>query len=812
MLASSPPRKQAKMDGSVKSAQSPTKSPPGAPVLSPRASLMMASAPPPPPANGRPRLGLKTGTQHSTVKKLTLKPKARTTTAPDPTAYLNQATTTLTRAARAILTSTPAPESLQALYTLCEHCVSAGPSYSATLYDKLRLEIERAAGSVRRQLLTDQARSAAATSDEWLQLFDSLTKQYTQQVLLVRSVFLYLDRTYVLANKDLLPIWDLGLDLFRQSVLKDESVAKTITNQLLPSIKRDRDGDQISRPLIKSVVDLVRTIATEDLYQDIFWQPLVQVTRSYYQDVGNRLTEDFVLKPSQWLKQVDRHLQEEAERAEAMYGSAHKAEVIATVLDKLVVDHVTDVIDKSLPTMINDKDLTDIASLYKLLVRVNMVDVLRTAFTEYIKTTGLQIVLDKEADDKMVDRLVDLRRQSVTIVKDCCDNELSFASAISTAYQTFINKRENKPAEQMAKFIDQKMRSGNKSLDDDELEHLFGDVLFLFRFTQGKDMFEAFYKRDLARRLLLNKSASFDAERSMLLKLKDECGAGFTSKLEIMFKDIELSDDIMRAYNAALSSSSNPSSYNFDLHVNVLSQGNWPTYPPTTVSLPPTMTTALDRFKSFYTSKYSGRTLSWVHSLDTCTLRAQFPKSGKKELSVSLFQAVILLLFNNVSSSSSEGGGKLSFEEIVEATRIDSKECKRLLQSLACGKVRVLQKHPKGRDVNEGDCFTFNEEFKDDRIRLRINQIQQTATVEENKATEERVFTDRSSHLQLAIVRIMKARKTLKYNELVMEIVQQIGSRFKVEPAEIKKNISSLIDREYMRRAEGELNVFEYVA
>lgn len=38
-------------------------------------------------------------------------------------------------------------------------------------------------------------------------------------------------------------------------------------------------------------------------------------------------------------------------------------------------------------------------------------------------------------------------------------------------------------------------------------------------------MFEAFYKRDLARRLLLNKSASFDAERSMLTKLKDGEGA-----------------------------------------------------------------------------------------------------------------------------------------------------------------------------------------------------------------------------------------------------------------------------------------------
>ena len=39
-------------------------------------------------------------------------------------------------------------------------------------------------------------------------------------------------------------------------------------------------------------------------------------------------------------------------------------------------------------------------------------------------------------------------------------------------------------------------------------------------------MFEAFYKKDLAKRLLLGKSASFDSEKSMLLKLKQGEGVG----------------------------------------------------------------------------------------------------------------------------------------------------------------------------------------------------------------------------------------------------------------------------------------------
>lgn len=72
--------------------------------------------------------------------------------------------------------------------------------------------------------------------------------------------------------------------------------------------------------------------------------------------------------------------------------------------------------------------------------------------------------------------------------------------------------------------------------------------MVLFRFIHGKDVFEAFYKKDLAKRLLVGKSASVDAEKSMLSKLKQECGGGFTCKLEGMFKDMELSKDINITY------------------------------------------------------------------------------------------------------------------------------------------------------------------------------------------------------------------------------------------------------------------------
>ncbi len=56
--------------------------------------------------------------------------------------------------------------------------------------------------------------------------------------------------------------------------------------------------------------------------------------------------------------------------------------------------------------------------------------------------------------------------------------------------------------------------------EDTEITKQLDQVLSLFRFVHGKAVFEAFYKRDLARRLLLQRSASADAEKSMLTRLK----------------------------------------------------------------------------------------------------------------------------------------------------------------------------------------------------------------------------------------------------------------------------------------------------
>lgn len=238
-----------------------------------------------------------------------------------------------------------------------------------------------------------------------------------------------------------------------------------------------------------------------------------------------------------------------------------------------------------------------------------------------------------------------------------------------------------------------------------------------------------------------------------------------------------------------------------DLSVQILTSGFWPTYPALECSIPESLSAAQQIFKEHYLQKHSGRKLGWVNALGTCIIKAHF-NGGSKELSVSLFQATVLLLFNDADS--------LSLAEIATATGLEDRELRRTLQSLACGRERVLLKDPKGKDIGNDDVFMFNVTYTSRLYRVRINAIQLKETAEENRKTNEGVLQDRQYQIDAAIVRIMKTRKTLSHKLLVNELVAQL--RFPVEAADLKKRIESLIDREYLERDSQDAQVYNYLA
>lgn len=109
---------------------------------------------------------------------------------------------------------------------------------------------------------------------------------------------------------------------------------------------------------------------------------------------------------------------------------------------------------------------------------------------------------------------------------------------------------------------------------------------------------------------------------------------------------------------------------------------------------------------------------------------------------------------------------------------------------------RVLLKKPSGKDVIPTDQFAWNKSFTSDRVKFKINQIQQDMSEEESTKTNEQVAIDRVSVLEATIVRIMKGRKKMTMQLLVDAVVVDVSKRFPPDVKEIKRRMESLIERE----------------
>lgn len=705
-----------------------------------------------------------------------------------PENYTQETWQKLKEAVEAIQNSTSIKYNLEELYqaveNLCSHKISA------KLYKQLRAVCE---DHIKAQI--DQFREDALDSVLFLKKIDKCWQDHCRQMIMIRSIFLFLDRTYVLQNSMLPSIWDMGLELFRFYIISDLKVQSKTIDGILLLIERERNGEAIDRSLLRSLLSMLSDL---QIYQDSFEQRFLEETNRLYAAEGQRLMQE--REVPEYLHHVNKRLEEEADRVITYLDQSTQKPLIATVEKQLLGEHLTATLQKGLTHLLDENRIQDLSLLYQLFSRVRGgVQVLLQHWIEYIKAFGSTIVINPEKDKTMVQELLDFKDKVDHIIDVCFMKNEKFVNAMKEAFETFINKRPNKPAELIAKHVDSKLRAGNKEATDEELEKMLDKIMIIFRFIYGKDVFEAFYKKDLAKRLLVGKSASVDAEKSMLSKLKHECGAAFTSKLEGMFKDMELSKDIMVQFKQYMQCQNIPG--NIELTVNILTMGYWPTYVPMEVHLPPEMVRLQEIFKTFYLGKHSGRKLQWQSTLGHCVLKAEF-KEGKKELQVSLFQTLVLLMFNE--------GEEFTLEEIKLATGIEDSELRRTLQSLACGKARVLTKIPKSKDVEDGDKFSCNDDFKHKLFRIKINQIQMKETVEEQASTTERVFQDRQYQIDAAIVRIMKMRKTLSHNLLMSEVYNQL--KFPVKPADLKKRIESLIDRDYMERDKENPNQYNYVA
>ncbi|XP_043724149.1 cullin-3A [Telopea speciosissima] len=622
---------------------------------------------------------------------------------------------------------------------------------------------------------------------------------------MIRDILMYMDRTFIPVTHKT-PVHELGLNLWRDNIIHFSKIQTRLLNTLLELVHRERTGEVINRGLMRNIIKMLMDLGSS-VYQEDFEKPFLEVSANFYSVESQQFIE--CCDCGDYLKKAERRLNEEMERVSHYLDAKSEAKITNVVEREMIANHMQRLVhmeNSGLVSMLVDDKYEDLGRMYNLFRRVtDGLSTIRDVMTGHIRETGKQLVTDPERLRDPVDfvqRLLDEKDKHDKIISLAFNNDKTFQNALNSSFEYFINLNARSP-EFISLFVDDKLRKGLKGVSEEDVEIVLDKVMMLFRYLQEKDVFEKYYKQHLAKRLLSGKTVSDDAERSLIVKLKTECGYQFTSKLEGMFTDMKTSQDTMQGFNASQAADTGDSP---TLAVQVLTTGSWPTQPSSTCNLPAEILGVCEKFRAYYLGTHTGRRLSWQTNMGTADLKATFGKGQKHELNVSTYQMCILMLFNNADC--------LSYKEIEQATEIPASDLKRCLQSLACVKGKnVLRKEPMSKDIAEDDAFFFNDKFTSKFYKVKIGTVvAQKESEPEKQETRQRVEEDRKPQIEAAIVRIMKSRRVLDHNNIVAEVTKQLQSRFLPNPVVIKKRIESLIEREFLERDKIDRKLYRYLA
>jgi hypothetical protein len=141
---------------------------------------------------------------------------------------------------------------------------------------------------------------------------------------------------------------------------------------------------------------------------------------------------------------------------------------------------------------------------------------------------------------------------------------------------------------------------------------------------------------------------------------------------------------------------------------------------------------------------------------------------------ISTYQACILMLFNQQE--------EYTMSDIAQNTKLPMDELRKYLQTLALSKFQILTKNPKGKEMADTDVYTFNRKFTDRQRKIKMSLLVTKVSQDEKLSTKATVDEDRKHAVEASIVRVMKARKTMQHQQLVMEVSTQLMKLFKPDP------------------------------
>jgi cullin 1 len=591
--------------------------------------------------------------------------------------------------------------------------------------------------------------------------------RYTTAAKYTNHLFRYLNRHWVKreideGKKDIYDVYTLHLVEWREELFL--KVHGNVMSAVLKMVEKQRNGETIEQAQVKSIVDSFvslgldetdSTKSTLDVYRFHFEKPFLDATSRYYENESAQfVAENSVVE---YMKKAETRLQEEKERVGLCLHPDIMNPLMKVCLQVLVTGHSALLRDEFQVCLDNDRQ-EDLARMYRLLARIiDGLEPLRTKFEAHVRKSGLAAVekVAIEGDNlepkTYVDALLEVHTQYQKLVDDAFAGESEFVRSLDNACKEFVNRNKvcktgsTRSPELLAKYTDALLKKSGKSAEEADLEASLTQVMTVFKYIEDKDVFQKFYSRMLAKRLVHSSSASEDAETSMISKLKEACGFEYTNKLQRMFQDIQISKDLNMNYkdwqDKALDEEDLKKAVDPNYHV--LGTGFWPLSPPNTAFIPPQeIVKTYTRFQSFYFDKHNGRKLTWLWQLCKGEVKANYIKGVKvpHTFMVSTYQMAILLLFNDADV--------VTYEDAQKATALSPDWLDPSLGVFV--KAKVLIPSPENGKPEAGTSYTLNYNFKSKKVKVNLNIAVKSEQKQEVEDTHKTIEEDRKLLMQVS--------------------------------------------------------------
>uniref|UniRef100_A0A6I8SJ55 Cullin-1 n=1 Tax=Xenopus tropicalis TaxID=8364 RepID=A0A6I8SJ55_XENTR len=553
---------------------------------------------------------------------------------------------------------------------------------------------------------------------------------------------------------------------------------------------------------------------TLTVYKESFESQFLADTERFY---TRESTEFLQQNPvTEYMKKAEARLLEEQRRVQVYLHESTQDE-LARKCEQVLIEKHLEIFHTEFQNLLDADKNEDLGRMYNLVSRIqDGLGELKKLLETHIHNQGLAAIEKcgeaAQNDPKMyVQTVLDVHKKYNALVMSAFNNDAGFVAALDKACGRFINNNavtkmaqsSSKSPELLARYCDSLLKKSSKNPEEAELEDTLNQVMVVFKYIEDKDVFQKFYAKMLAKRLVHQNSASDDAEASMISKLKQACGFEYTSKLQRMFQDIGVSKDLNEQFKKHLT---NSEPLDLDFSIQVLSSGSWPFQQFCTFALPSELERSYQRFTAFYASRHSGRKLTWLYQLSKGELVTNCFKN-RYTLQASTFQMAILLQYNTEDA--------YTVQQLTDSTQIKMDILVQVLQILLKSKLLVLE--DENANVDDVDLkpdilIKLYLGYKNKKLRVNINVPMKTEQKQEQETTHKNIEEDRKLLIQAAIVRIMKMRKVLKHQQLLGEVLTQLSSRFKPRVPVIKKCIDILIEKEYLERVDGEKDTYSYLA